>query len=58
MPDRALLEMPDRPTAILAQNDMLAAGALQAAGALGLEVPRDLTVTGSTAWSCPGSAST
>ncbi|RKR76701.1 LacI family transcriptional regulator [Frondihabitans australicus] len=35
-----------RPTAILAQNDMLAAGALRAAAARGLRVPEDLTVTG------------
>ncbi|MBZ2195491.1 LacI family DNA-binding transcriptional regulator [Ruania sp. N2-46] len=41
-----LLDRPDRPTAVLAQNDALAAGVLQAAATLGLEVPRDLTVTG------------
>ncbi len=35
-----------RPTAILAQNDMLAAGVLRAAAARGLRVPDDLTVTG------------
>src|SRR5690606_38763560 len=43
---RRLLDRPDRPTAILAQNDMLAAGVVQAALALGLDVPGDVTVTG------------
>ena len=37
---------PDRPTAILAANDMLAAGAMKAARRLGLRVPEDLAVTG------------
>jgi DNA-binding LacI/PurR family transcriptional regulator len=41
-----LLDLVPRPTAILAQNDMLAAGVLRAAGARGLRVPEDLTVTG------------
>lgn len=41
-----LLALPEPPTALLAQNDLLAAGALQAAAAAGLEVPLDLTVTG------------
>lgn len=41
-----LLELPERPTAVLAQNDQLAAGALAAARSAGLEVPRDLSVTG------------
>jgi DNA-binding LacI/PurR family transcriptional regulator len=35
-----------RPTAIMAQSDLLAVGVLQAARELGLEVPRDLSVTG------------
>ncbi len=35
-----------RPTAILAQSDLLAAGVLRAAAALGLRVPEDLSVTG------------
>ncbi|WP_368497869.1 LacI family DNA-binding transcriptional regulator [Herbiconiux sp. A18JL235] len=45
---RALLEVPERerPTAVLAQSDLLAVGVLQAARDLGLEVPRDLSVTG------------
>ncbi|WP_435079160.1 substrate-binding domain-containing protein [Clavibacter michiganensis] len=41
-----LLDLPSRPTAILAQNDMLAASAIRAAAARGLRVPEDLTVTG------------
>ena len=41
-----LLARPDRPTAILAANDMLAAGAMKAARRLGFRVPEDLAVTG------------
>lgn len=41
-----ILDQDSPPTAILAQNDMLAVGALRAAAARGLQVPRDLTVTG------------
>jgi LacI family transcriptional regulator len=41
-----LLTGPDRPTAIFAANDSMAAGALRAATALGLAVPRDLAVAG------------
>ena len=41
-----ILARPDRPTAILAANDMLAAGAMKAARRLGLRVPEDLAVTG------------
>ena len=36
----------DRPTAILAQSDLLAVGVLQVAEELGLAVPGDLSVTG------------
>ena len=45
---RVLLEVPpkERPTAIVAQADLLAAGAIRAAESLGLRVPTDLTVTG------------
>ena len=43
---RALLDLPERPTAIFAFNDNMAIGALQAARELGLEVPRDLSVVG------------
>ncbi len=43
----ALLDDPDhRPTAIIAQSDLLAAGVIKAAGELGLEVPRDVSVVG------------
>ncbi|WP_253202178.1 LacI family DNA-binding transcriptional regulator [Subtercola sp. PAMC28395] len=36
----------DRPTAIIAQSDLLAVGAIRAAESLGLSVPGDLTVVG------------
>jgi DNA-binding LacI/PurR family transcriptional regulator len=36
----------DRPTALVAQSDVLALGCLRAAAARGLEVPRDLSVVG------------
>lgn len=38
--------VPHRPTAIVAQSDLLAAGAVRAAEELGLRVPQDLSVTG------------
>lgn len=41
-----LIERPDRPTAILAQNDDMAAGALVAARERGLRVPEDLSIVG------------
>lgn len=43
---RRLLAGTDRPTAILAQNDDMAAGALLAARELGFDVPGDLSVVG------------
>lgn len=43
---RALLAEPEHPTAIIAANDTLAFGALEAARDLGLEVPGDLSVVG------------
>ena len=45
---RVLLDVPAdrRPTAIIAQSDVLAAGVLQAAAELGLQVPDDLSVGG------------
>lgn len=41
-----LLDRADRPTAIFASNDEMAAGVLMAAHRRGLEVPRDLSVAG------------
>ena len=45
---RLLLDVPaaQRPTAVVAQADLLAAGAIRAAESLGLRVPEDLSVTG------------
>lgn len=45
---RMLLDAPTihRPTAIVAQSDLLAAGALKAAQSLGLRVPDDVSITG------------
>lgn len=43
---QTLLQMPDRPTAILASNDILAAGALQAIHEAGLRCPDDISVVG------------
>lgn len=37
---------PSRPTAIVCQSDLLAGGALLAARELGLNVPRDISITG------------
>jgi DNA-binding LacI/PurR family transcriptional regulator len=45
-PTRDLLEGGRPPTAILAMSDMLAMGALWAAQALGLQVPRELSIVG------------
>lgn len=42
----ALLSLPDPPTAIVCGNDHLALGALAGARALGLSVPRNLSITG------------
>ncbi|ROO62359.1 LacI family transcriptional regulator [Micromonospora sp. Llam0] len=42
----ALLDRPDRPTAIFAGSDMQALGVLRAARQLGLDVPHDLSVIG------------
>ncbi|GIG30119.1 LacI family DNA-binding transcriptional regulator [Cellulomonas marina] len=42
----ALLDRPDRPTAVLAQSDLLASGVLLAARELGLRVPEDVSVAG------------
>jgi DNA-binding LacI/PurR family transcriptional regulator len=41
-----LLSRADRPTAVLAVNDITAVGVLSAAAELGLRVPHDVSVTG------------
>ncbi len=41
-----LLKCAQKPTAILAQNDDMAVGAMMAARELGLDVPRDLSIVG------------
>lgn len=41
-----LLSRPTRPTALFCFNDRMAMGAYQAAGALGLRIPQDLSVIG------------
>ena len=41
-----LLSEPERPTAIFAENDEMAAGAYKAALRAGLKIPRDLSVVG------------
>ena len=43
---RALLDLADRPTAIFASNDDMAAGVLAVAHDRGIEVPRELSVAG------------
>jgi LacI family transcriptional regulator len=41
-----LIAAPDRPTAVLCANDVVAIGAINAAHALGLRVPDDVSITG------------
>lgn len=41
-----LLDLPDRPTAVIGFNDKVAVGALAAAAERGLRVPADVSVTG------------
>jgi DNA-binding LacI/PurR family transcriptional regulator len=41
-----LMALPDRPTAVFAASDILAAGALAGAGQAGLRVPEDVSVAG------------
>lgn len=43
---RLMLDRPDRPTAVVAQSDLLAAGVLLAARDLGMRVPEDVSVAG------------
>jgi LacI family transcriptional regulator len=50
---RQFLERPDRPTAVVADNGPMAIGLLNAAAALGLRVPEDLSVIG---FDTPGTA--
>ncbi len=45
-PARALLSIPDRPTAIFAANDLSGIAILQVAAELGIRVPEDLSVIG------------
>jgi DNA-binding LacI/PurR family transcriptional regulator len=48
--------VPERPTAVVAQSDLLAAGVLRAAQARGLRVPQDLSVVGFDGVDLPGLA--
>ncbi len=43
---RALLAREERPTAIIAQNDDMAVGALMAAREMGIDIPADLSIVG------------
>ncbi|MEV8324788.1 LacI family DNA-binding transcriptional regulator [Kitasatospora sp. NPDC056731] len=43
---RRLLERPDRPRAVICDDDVVASGVYQAAAELGLRVPADLSVVG------------
>ena len=42
----ALLQRPDRPTALVMANDMMALGAYQAATKLGMHIPDDVSIVG------------
>jgi len=46
VPARALLDRPDRPTAVFAANDLTAIRTIEVANELGLRVPEDLSVIG------------
>lgn len=43
---KKLLELPSRPTAIIAINDLLCIGAVRAAADMGLSLPKDLSLVG------------
>jgi LacI family transcriptional regulator len=43
---RELLTLKNRPTAIIAANDLMAVGALRELGRTGLQVPKDISVIG------------
>lgn len=45
-PALRLLQLADRPTALVCQNDLIAFGAMKAARQLGLRVPEDLSIFG------------
>ncbi|QHC71878.1 substrate-binding domain-containing protein [Rathayibacter sp. VKM Ac-2801] len=53
---RTLLEGAERPTAVVAQSDLLAAGVILAAEERGLRVPEDLSVVGFDGVQVPGLA--
>ncbi|KQQ06439.1 transcriptional regulator [Rathayibacter sp. Leaf185] len=53
---RALLDVAEPPTAVIAQSDMLAAGVILAAEQLGLRVPADVSVLGFDGVQVPGLA--
>ncbi len=40
------LQLPDRPTALICQDDLIAVGAIQVVRSAGLSVPEDISVTG------------
>ncbi|MBI9048911.1 MAG: LacI family DNA-binding transcriptional regulator [Anaerolineaceae bacterium] len=41
-----LLQMPEKPTAVIASNDLIALGALQVANSMGYQVPKDISIMG------------
>ncbi len=43
---RTLLALPDRPSAVLTVNDLVALGAVNACRSQGLEIPHDISVVG------------
>ena len=43
---QALLTLPEKPTAIFAMNDLMAAGAMAALQAAGIRIPQDMAVVG------------
>lgn len=43
---RKLLELEDRPTAVMAINDLVGVGVVQAAKEAGLRIPQDMAITG------------
>ena len=53
---RALLDVAEPPTAVIAQSDLLAAGVILAAEQLGLRVPGDVSVVGFDGVQVPGLA--